>query len=149
VRQQLIEHLENLIAGSDACTARRRDEFAGSLKAKPGLRRLLRRTKAGLLRIDRVAAKLEAHYDGKWLLRTLDLTLTAEDLAAATKQLLAVERGWRDAACTWSPSPPPAAASRSAPPLPATRRPSSPRSTYLNPPKYLDFTPGTGAAVTD
>ena len=35
-------------------------------------------------------------YDGKWLLRTSDLTLTAEDLAAAYKQLLAVERGWRD-----------------------------------------------------
>ncbi len=39
----------------------------------------------------------EAHYDGKWLLRTSDLTLTPEDLAAAYKQLLAVERGWRDA----------------------------------------------------
>ena len=33
---------------------------------------------------------------GKWLLRTSDLTLTAEDLAAAYKQLIAVERGWRD-----------------------------------------------------
>ncbi|MGH3633556.1 MAG: IS1634 family transposase, partial [Mycobacterium sp.] len=97
VRDRLIEHLEGLIAGSDAWTARRRDEFVGSLKAKPGLRRLLRRTTTGLLRIDRAAAKLEAHYDGKWLLRTSDLTLTPEDLAAAYKQLLAVERGWRDA----------------------------------------------------
>jgi hypothetical protein len=96
VRQRLIEHLEGLIDGSDAWAARRRDEFVGSLKAKPGLRRLLRRTKAGLLRIDRAAAAREAHYDGKWLLRTSDLTLTAEDLAAAYKQLLAVERGWRD-----------------------------------------------------
>ncbi len=75
----------------------RRDEFVGSLKAKPGLKRLLRRTKTGLLRIDRATAAREAHYDGKWLLRTSDLTLTPEDLAAAHKQLLAVERGWRDA----------------------------------------------------
>ena len=97
VRDRLIEHLQHLIDGSDAWTARRRDEFLGSLKAKPGLRRLLRRTKTGLLRIDRAAAKLETHYDGKWLLRTSDLTLTGEDLAAAYKQLLAVERGWRDA----------------------------------------------------
>lgn len=97
VRDRLIEHLEGLIAGSDAWTARRRDEFVGSLKAKPGPRRLLRRAMTGLLRIDRAAAKLEAHYDGKWLLRTSDLTLTPEDLAAAYKQLLAVERGWRDA----------------------------------------------------
>jgi Transposase DDE domain len=96
VRERLIEHLQGLIAGSDAWPKRKRDELVGSLKAKPGLRRLLRRTKAGLLRIDRAAAHREAHYDGKWLLRTSDLTLTGEDLAAAYKQLLAVERGWRD-----------------------------------------------------
>jgi len=96
VRERLIEHLSGLIEGSDAWPKRRRDEFVGSLKGKPGLRRLLRRTKTGLLRIDRAAADREAHYDGKWLLRTSDLTLTAEDLAAAYKQLLAVERGWRD-----------------------------------------------------
>jgi hypothetical protein len=96
VRQRLIEHLSTLIDGSDTWSKGRRDEFVGSLKGKPGLRRLLRRTKAGLLRIDRAAAAREAHYDGKWLLRTSDLTLTAEDLAAAYKQLLAVERGWRD-----------------------------------------------------
>src|SRR3712207_4209131 len=34
--------------------------------------------------------------DGKWLLRTSDTTLTADDLAAAYKQLVAIERGWRD-----------------------------------------------------
>ena len=96
MRQRLIEHLEGLIEGSDTWPDRRRDELVGSLKHKPGLRRLLRRTKTGLLRIDRAAAVREAHYNGKWLLRTSDLTLTPEDLAAAYKQLLAVERGWRD-----------------------------------------------------
>jgi hypothetical protein len=96
VRERLIKHLSGLIDGSDAWSKRKRDELVGSLKGKPGLRRLLRRTKTGLLRIDRAAAAREAHYDGKWLLRTSDPTLTAEDLAAAYKQLLAVERGWRD-----------------------------------------------------
>lgn len=96
VRANLITHLEGLIAGSDDWTARRRDELVGSLKAKPGLRRYLRRTKAGLLRIDQGAVRTEAHLDGKWLLRTSDPTLTPEDLAAAYKQLLAVESGWRD-----------------------------------------------------
>jgi hypothetical protein len=96
VRANLVTHLEQLIDGSDTWTARRRDELVGSLKAKPGLRRYLRRTKAGLLRVDHGAIKRESHLDGKWLLRTSDTTLTSDDLAAAYKQLLAVERGWRD-----------------------------------------------------
>ena len=96
VRGRLIAHLEGLIGGSDAWTTGKRDELAGSLRDKPGLRRLLRRTKTGLLRIDKAAIKREAILDGKWLLRTNDETLTPDDLAAAYKQLIAVERGWRD-----------------------------------------------------
>jgi hypothetical protein len=52
VRTQLVAHLESLIAGSDAWSDRRRDELVGSLKTKPGLRRYLRRTGGGLLRVD-------------------------------------------------------------------------------------------------
>jgi hypothetical protein len=96
VRDRLVTHLDELIAGSDAWTPRRRDEFVGSLKTRPGLRRHLRRTRSGLLRVDHATLKAEAHLDGKWLLRTSDATLTPDDLAAAYKQLLAVERGWRD-----------------------------------------------------
>jgi hypothetical protein len=96
VRGRLVEHLQQLIAGSDTWSARRRDELVGSLKTKPGLRRYLRRTTTGLLRVDHASVKAEAHLDGKWLLRTSDVTLSAEDLAAAYKQLLQVERGWRD-----------------------------------------------------
>ena len=93
VRGRLIEYLSGLIAGSDTGPKRKRNEVVGSLRNKPGLRRLLRRTKTGLLRIDRAAAAREARYDGKWLLRTSDQTLTPYDLADAYKQLLAVERG--------------------------------------------------------
>jgi hypothetical protein len=96
VRANLVAHLQQLIAGSDTWTGRRRDELVGSLKTKPGLPRYLRRTPSGLLRIDQAAIKRETHLDGKWLLRTSDLTLTPDDLAAAYKQLLQVERGWRD-----------------------------------------------------
>ena len=96
VRDRLVTHLGELMAGSDGWTARRRDEFVGSLKTKPGLRRYLRRTNGGLLRLDAAAIKRESHLDGKWLLRTSDATLSPEDLAAAYKQLLQVERGWRD-----------------------------------------------------
>jgi hypothetical protein len=96
VRTNLVAHLQQLIDGSDTWTPRRRDELVGSLKTKPGLRRYLRRTPSGLLRVDHGTVKTETHLDGKWLLRTSDVTLTPDDLAAAYKQLLAVERGWRD-----------------------------------------------------
>jgi hypothetical protein len=96
VRDRLVAHLDGLIGGSDAWSQRKRDELAGSLKDKPGLRRFLRRTPRGLLRIDRGAIAREAGLDGKWLLRTNDQTLTPDDLAAAYKQLVAVERGWKD-----------------------------------------------------
>lgn len=96
VRANLVAHLAQLIDDSDTWSARRRDELVGSLRGKPGLRRYLRRTQAGLLRVDHAAIRSEQHLDGKWLLRTSDTTLSADDLAAAYKQLTAVERGWRD-----------------------------------------------------
>jgi hypothetical protein len=96
VRENLLAYLEEQIAGSDEWPQRRRDELVGTLRTRPGLFRLLRRTKQGLLRLDRAAAAREARLDGKWLLRTSDESLTAEDLATAYKQLYQVERGWRD-----------------------------------------------------
>ena len=96
VRQALIDRLSELIADSDRLTAPERAELVGELQAKRGLKRFLRTTKTGLLRVDQAAVAAEAHLDGKYLLRTSDPTLTAEDVALAYKQLLQVERGWRE-----------------------------------------------------
>jgi hypothetical protein len=62
----------------------------------PGLNPYLRLTPGGLLRIDQAAIAGEEHLDGKWLLRCSDPKLSAEDIALGYKQLLEVERGWRD-----------------------------------------------------
>ena len=62
----------------------------------PGLNRFLRVTPGGLLRIDKTKAKTEENLDGKYLLRCADPQLSAEDIAVGYKQLLEVERGWRD-----------------------------------------------------
>jgi len=96
VRARLVAYLAEQIAGSDSWSQRRRDELVGTLRMKPGLQRLLRRTRQGLLRLDQAAIKREARLDGKWLLRTPDESLSAADLAAAYRQLYQVERGWRD-----------------------------------------------------
>jgi hypothetical protein len=85
----------------------------GSLKHKPGLRRLVRRTKTGLL-------------------RTSDPTLTAQDLAAAHKRLIAVERGWRALLLI-------RVAQRSA--LTGDQKTILAALDLPEPPKYLNFTP--------
>ena len=94
VRDQLVAQLTDAITGSDKLSKTARATLAGGLPA--GLRRFLRTTPGGLLRIDRAAVTAEERLDGKFLLRTSDPTLSAEDIALGYKQLLEVERGWRD-----------------------------------------------------
>ena len=96
VRANLVAYVESQIEGSDNWTKSRRDELAGKLRTTPALWRLVRRLSDGRFRIDKAAIASEAKLDGKWLLRTSDDTLTPTDLAVAYKQLLEVERGWRD-----------------------------------------------------
>jgi hypothetical protein len=96
VRANLVAYLTGRIDGSDAWPQQRRDELVGELRQTPGLARFLRRTKDHKLRIDKTAIAKDAHFDGKWLIRTSDDTLTPTDLALAYKQLCQVERGWRD-----------------------------------------------------
>ena len=96
VRAKLIAQLGELIAGTDALTAAERAKLEGSLAGRPGLKRFLRVTPAGLLRIDKAKIKTEENLDGKYLLRSCDPHLTAEDIALGYKQFLEVERGWRD-----------------------------------------------------
>jgi DDE family transposase len=96
VRERIIACLEQRIAGSDALSARKRAELAGQLKTKAAFNRFLRTTPGGLLRIDRAAVRRDANFDGKFLLRTSDESLTAADIAEGYKGLYEAERGWRD-----------------------------------------------------
>jgi hypothetical protein len=96
VREQLLAQIQEAIAGSDRLAGAERQKLYGQLSAKRGYKRFIRTTKTGLLRIDRAAVKAEAHLDGKFLLRTSDPTLTAEDIAIGYKQLLVIERAWRE-----------------------------------------------------
>jgi hypothetical protein len=96
MRTQLIAHLEELIADTDKLSDFKRGELCGKIADKPGLNRYLRTTPAGKLRIDQARIKTEENLDGKYLLRCSDPHLSAEDIALGYKQLLEVERGWRD-----------------------------------------------------
>ena len=96
VREKMISALEEMTAGSDQLSVTKRAELRGKISTMPGLNRFLRVTPGGLLRTDRARAKAEENLDGKYLLRSADPHMSAEDIAAGYKQLLEVERGWRD-----------------------------------------------------
>jgi hypothetical protein len=96
IRADLIAKLDELIAGSGKLPAAKRAELRGKISTMPGLNRFLRVTPGGLLRVDKTKAKAEENLDGKYLLRCADPQVSAEDIALGYKQLLEVERGWRD-----------------------------------------------------
>jgi len=96
VRARMLTQLDELIKDSGALSATRRAELRGVISTRPGLNRYLRVTPGGLLRADAAKIKAEENLDGKYLLRTSDPTLPAEDIALGYKQLLEAERGWRD-----------------------------------------------------
>jgi hypothetical protein len=96
LRKVMVDKLETLIAGSDSLPTRQRAELAGKISMMPGPHRYLRQTPGGLLRVDKATIAAETKLDGKYLLRCSDPTMSAEDIALGYKQLIQVERGWRD-----------------------------------------------------
>ncbi|MDP8928329.1 MAG: hypothetical protein M3O70_07065 [Actinomycetota bacterium] len=96
IRDRLVELLEARIEGSDALSKTKRAELRGRIREKPGLNRYLRVTAGGLLRVDRSKIADQERLDGKFLLRTSDPSIPAEDVARGYKALADVERGFRD-----------------------------------------------------
>jgi len=93
-REVVLGKLTALIG--DQLSPTKRTELRGRISTMPGLHRYLRVTPGGLLRADRKKINAESNLDGKYLLRCSDPDLSAQDIALGYKQLLEVERGWRD-----------------------------------------------------
>jgi len=96
IRARLVAQLEEAITGTDKLSKTDRARLEGALSAAKGLKRFLRTTPGGLLRVDKKKITAEANLDGKYLLRCSGPHLSAEDIALGYEQLLEVERGWRD-----------------------------------------------------
>ena len=78
-------------------TPTKRGELRGKISTKPGLNRYLRTTPAGLLRLDRGEMQRRGQPGRQVPAALLAIrTCPAEDIALGYKQLLEVERGWRD-----------------------------------------------------
>ena len=96
IRARLIAQLKELTDGTDKLARDKRAELRGVISTRPGLNRYLRVTPGGLLRVDAGRVRAEENLDGKYLLRTSDPKMTAEDIALGYRQLLEVERGKPD-----------------------------------------------------
>jgi hypothetical protein len=72
VRGRIVPQLERRIEGTDHLGRDKRLELYGALCTKSGLKRFLRLTKDAKLHIDMAAMRREAHFDGKFLLRSSD-----------------------------------------------------------------------------
>ena len=96
IRARMIAQLKELTDGTDTLSKGKRAELRGVISARPGLNRYLRATPGGLLRVDAARARAGENLDGKYLLRTSDPKMSAEDIALGYKQLLEVERSKPD-----------------------------------------------------
>ncbi|GAA3597268.1 hypothetical protein GCM10022419_095620 [Nonomuraea rosea] len=95
-RAGLVEELAELIDDTDRLSFAERTDLHMEISARPEMYRYLRVTTSGLLRIDVKAVKTEENLDGKYLVRTTDLELPAEEIALGYMHLRTLESGWRD-----------------------------------------------------
>ena len=96
-RQQVLQELEAELASlTDCAPGEQHNKRACALRASRRYGRYLRMLKNGRLTIDKGAVKRAARYDGKFVVHSNDDTLSAEDMALGYKQLIRVERAWRD-----------------------------------------------------
>ena len=93
-RDKAITRLETELADLHQQTGKAHHKKTCELRAHPTLGRYLRQTKTGKLAIDRAKITDEQRLDGKFLLRTSDDTLSAEDVALGYKNLLEAERAF-------------------------------------------------------
>ena len=70
-------------------------QWAIELLASRRFKRYLRVLKSGEVRIDRMAIRQAAKYDGKWVIETNDDTISLQDAACGYKGLMVIERCFR------------------------------------------------------
>jgi hypothetical protein len=104
-RERLIQDLEAVLEDLHQMPEKKHTKAVCALRAHKLYGRYLRQQKDGQLKINRQAVRDAARYDGKYLIRTSDDSLSAEEVALGYKNLIAVENGFRDLKSTLSLRP--------------------------------------------
>ncbi len=94
-REQIVASLEAQIYALRQEANEAHHKKACALRAHPTYGNYVLQLKDGTLRLDKQAIRDASKYDGKYLIRTSDDTLSMEDVALGYKQLLEVEDAFR------------------------------------------------------
>ncbi|QZT34505.1 IS1634 family transposase [Caldalkalibacillus thermarum TA2.A1] len=94
-RKKLLEKLQAELDGLKQLSHEVHSKAACRLRSHPSYGKYLRQLKDGTLRLNKQAIRDAEKYDGKYLIRTSDDTLSPEDVALGYKQLVDVEDAFR------------------------------------------------------
>jgi hypothetical protein len=94
-REQLLADLEAALSELDQ-TQSVHQRKACALRISRRFGRYVRQLRNGRLELDRGTVRAKERLDGKYLIHTSDKSLSTEEVALGYRQLLQVERGWRD-----------------------------------------------------
>ncbi|BBW98453.1 IS1634 family transposase [Geobacillus subterraneus] len=94
-RETLLESLKEELEGLRQLPNEAHHKATCRLRSHPSYGKYLRQLKDGTLRIDKQAVRDAEKYDGNYLIRTSDDTLSAEDVAIGYKQLVDIEQAFR------------------------------------------------------
>jgi len=94
-RERTLKRIEEALKALGGQKGKAHKKAVCALLSHRSMGRYLKQLKGGEIKIDRARVKAEEALDGKYLLRTSDDTLKAEDVALGYKQLMEVERAFR------------------------------------------------------
>ena len=95
-RESILDETERRLDELNQLEGEPHKKTACALRSHGTFGRYIRQTSTGKLRIDKAKVKADSLLDGKFLLSSSDDTLSAEDIVLGYKQLMDVERCFRD-----------------------------------------------------
>ena len=95
-REDILKEAERRLEELKQLDGEPHEKAACALRSHNVFGKYVRQTKTGKLRLDKAKVQNEAQYDGKYLISTSDLGISAEDVVLGYKQLFEIERVFKD-----------------------------------------------------
>jgi len=95
-RDDIVREAERRIEALHQEKQEQHSKKACGLRSHPTFGKYIKQSKTGKLSIDKGRIRKETQLDGKYLISTSDMKLSAEDIVSGYKQLAAIERVFRD-----------------------------------------------------